>query len=307
MSLSLESFLFENKIPFQNNVSLSNYTTFRTGGVCRIMISPDNQEKMIILWNYIREHDFIYHILGNGSDTLAPDNPGDDIYISTSLLKSILIDYENRTIEAGCGALLSGVAAEALSNGYSGFEALHGIPGSVGGGLVLNAGAYGTQISDIILKYSYINFEGKLIERSPQPEEFGYRKSPFSRNDLILSSVFFFKEVSQTKIRELMREFAFKRRSSQPLEYPSAGSVFKRPEGYFAGKLIQDAGLKGLRIGGAEVSEKHAGFIINIGNATSSDVIRLMETVRNQVKKEFNVDLYPEIRIIESGKKEYLY
>ena len=294
------SSLTEYGIRFTENEALSKYTSFKTGGCCRLMVKPVNIEEVKAVLSLLRASSYPFHIIGNGSNILAPDDPSDDIYICTSEMSDISVSdtEDGGVITAGSGAILAKVAYTAYTHGLTGLEFAHGIPGSLGGACVMNAGAYGGQMSDVVESTTYINADGEVIIVRGDEHQFGYRKSVFTADDLITSSTIKLTKGNPAEIKAKMEELAAKRRASQPLEFPSAGSTFKRPEGYFAGKLIEDAGLKGVTIGGAQVSTKHAGFIINIGNASSEDILKLISHVQDVVYKTSGVMLEPEVRII---------
>lgn len=300
MNDEFKNLLVSESIRFEENVSLKKHTSFRTGGNCRIMVFPDTAEKVSFLLKH--RDGMIFRFIGNGTNLLAPDDPGDDIYISSALLNGISVDRETAVVYANGGALLSRVSYQAYKNSLSGLEFAHGIPGSVGGGCVMNAGAYNEQLSDVIVATDYVAADGQLIRVVGEEHQFGYRKSVFAPGDFVIGTEIKLRKGDKRLIKEKMNDLDTRRRNSQPLELPSAGSTFKRPHGYFAGKLIEDAGLKGYSVGGAKVSEKHAGFIVNYNNATSADILALIGEVTEIVKKKFGVVLEPEVRIIQAGK-----
>ncbi len=298
------SSLTECGIRYTENEQLSKYTSFKTGGPCRLMIKPATVDEVKTVFSLLRASDYSFHIIGNGSNILAPDDPGDDVYICTSEMSDILVTDtdDGGIITAGSGAILAKVAYTAYTHGLTGLEFAHGIPGSLGGACVMNAGAYGGQMADVVESTTYLNANGDIVTVKAEEHQFGYRKSVFTANDYIISSSIKLTKGNPAEIKSKMEELSAKRRASQPLEFPSAGSTFKRPEGYFAGKLIEDAGLKGTTIGGAQVSTKHAGFIINIGNASSNDILNLISHVQDVVYKASGVMLEPEVRIIGRTK-----
>jgi len=300
------SALKEGGIPFSESVSLKDYTTFKTGGICRLMISPTTVEQAISAVKILKDSDIVYHVLGNGSNVLAPDDPGDDVYLSTCGLSAINISVSGNegTVIAESGAILAKVAYGAYKNSLTGMEFAHGIPGSVGGACVMNAGAYGGEMSQIVASTTYIDKNGRISKVSGDEHLFGYRKSVFTPDDIIISTEIRLSVGDPYEIKAKMDELAAKRRASQPLEYPSAGSTFKRPEGHFAGRLIEDAGLKGYTIGGAQVSVKHAGFLINIGGATTQNVLDLISYVQKTVYEKSGVCLEPEVKIIKRSDIE---
>ena len=276
------------------NADMSEYTSFRCGGKADLLLIPDTEEE---LKEALLQENVL--ILGNGSDTLVRDGGyrGTVIKLGDGFSR-ITIDGDR--ITAGCAALLSEVAKQAASYSLSGLEPLSGIPGSIGGAVFMNAGAYGGEMKDVLESVTALSGETREIsEITADDLDLSYRHSVFTdTGDIILSAVMKLKSDDKDAIDDRMKDYTNRRNDKQPLQYPSAGSFFKRPEGYFAGKLIQDAGLMGLSVGGAQVSEKHAGFIINTGGATSSDVIHLMRLVQNTVYDKFGVMLEPEVRIV---------
>ena len=268
------------------NCPMSEHTTFRCGGPADRLVVAENKEQLLAALELPRPM-----ILGNGSNVLFSDAGyrGTVIKLGGDFLK---LSVRGSVVRAGAGVLLASAAKAACSKGLCGFEFATGIPGSVGGGIYMNAGAYGGMIADICFE----------VESLPQigSFDFSYRHSAFmEQGAVVLSAAFRLRTGDPEAINARVAELTAQRKSKQPLAYPSAGSVFKRPEGYFAGKLIEDAGLKGRSVGGAQVSELHAGFIINKGGATSSDVVGLMHLVQQTVFDRFGVRLEPEVRIIE--------
>ena len=281
-------------IDLSENVALCNYTTFKIGGKTPLMISPASTEEVSLSVKILNRNGISYFILGNGSNLLVSDEGIDKVVIYTGKLTDISVC--GNKITAGSGCILSRVASEAAKNSLSGMEAIHGIPGSVGGAAYMNAGAYGYEMSQIVEYTEYVDKSGNICRAYGEENCFGYRRSRFSDDGIVTSVCFSLEGGNSEEIYSKMADYAKKRRESQPLEYPSAGSVFKRPEGYFAGKLIQDSGLKGRTVGGAQVSEKHAGFIINIGGATCADVLNLVEIIQNTVNDNYGVQLEMEIK-----------
>lgn len=277
------------------NESIKKHTTFRIGGNADYFLLPETPSELSAALKICSENNIPYFILGNGSNILVSDKGIEGAVISTKKMNAVKL-CEDDTIYAQAGAKLSKTAAFAADNSLSGFETLSGIPGTVGGAVFMNAGAYGGEIKDIIREVYAVDSDGNEKIFSNEECLFGYRKSVFSSGKYIITGAKFgLVQKSKDEIIEQMRDYAERRREKQPLSYPSAGSTFKRPEGYFAGKLIMDAGLRGYRIGGAQVSEKHCGFVINIGNATASDIDDLMNEVSEKVKKQFGVRLEPEV------------
>lgn len=292
----LVDFLQENNIDFLREKSMKDYTTFKIGGNANFVILPDCVEKVSIIVKYLKMYNIKYLTLGNGSNILFGDEALKRIIIKTERLNEL--NKEDNLITSYSGNSLASLSLFALSKGLSGLEFLFGIPGSVGGAVFMNAGAYGKTMSDVVVNTTYVNENGEIKTIENKENKYGNRTSVFTEKDIICSTSFLLsnqnKDIIQAKMDELMQ----KRKTSQPLEYPSAGSIFKRPEGYFAGKLIEDCGLKGFTIGGAQVSEKHAGFIINRNNATSKDVRGLIEHIKKTVYEKYNVSLETEIKII---------
>ncbi|MBR1893235.1 MAG: UDP-N-acetylmuramate dehydrogenase [Lachnospiraceae bacterium] len=278
--------------------TMSRHTTFRVGGPADYFIVPESIEELSKLVKYLNLVEREYFILGNGSNLLVGDHGyrGVVIWIADNFAE---IKVEGNKIIAGAGAMLSKVASTALEAGLTGFEFASGIPGSVGGAMVMNAGAYGGEMKDIVKRVEVVTTDGDVFEMSNAEMNFGYRTSVCRKAKLAVTKVEFELEVGDKEaIKARMDELKAQRLAKQPLEFPSAGSTFKRPEGYFAGKLIMDAGLSGYTIGGAKVSEKHCGFIVNSGHASAIDIHDLIFEVQEKVKNRFNVKLEPEVCII---------
>ncbi len=295
----LIDFLNKNQISYTENEPLAPLTTFRIGGKADIVIRPNSEGKAAALIRFLNDTGRKYFLMGRGSDLLFSDRDFKIPIIKTDLLDEMRREGDLFTF--GAGVKLSAAALFAAENGYSGFEFAHGIPGSIGGAVYMNAGAYDGMIADVCVSTTYVNAGGSVETIMGEAHKFGYRHSVFMHreNDLILSTTIQLvpgdKQAIHAKMEDLMR----RRREKQPLNYPSAGSTFKRPEGAYASKLIDEAGLKGYRIGGAEVSEKHAGFIINKDNASFDDVKNLIGFVRDTVKEKTGYTLECEVRIIE--------
>ena len=281
----------------KTNESLKTYTMTKLGGSADVFVLPETEEEAAAVVKYAYQNEIPLLMLGNGSNMVVRDGGVRGIVISFTKFDEIRIDGEK--IYAQSGALIKEVSRIAAANSLAGFEFACGIPGSVGGAMAMNAGAYGGEIKDIIIDCTVLTKEGERIVLSKEELELSYRKSIIAKKEyFVLSSNFQLKKGDQKEIDELVADLTFKRESKQPLEYPSAGSVFKRPPGYFAGKLIQDCGLQGKGVGGAEVSTKHAGFIINKGNATATDYIETIEMVKRTVKENFDVELELEVKIV---------
>ncbi|MFC7685954.1 UDP-N-acetylmuramate dehydrogenase [Ureibacillus sp. GCM10028918] len=279
------------------NESLKTYTMTKLGGNADIFVLPETEEEATAVVKYAYQHEVPLLMLGNGSNMVVRDGGVRGIVISFTKLDEIRLDGEK--IYAQSGALIKEVSRTAAANSLTGFEFACGIPGSVGGAMAMNAGAYGGEIKDIIVDCTVLTKEGERIVLSKEELELDYRKSIIAKKEyFVLSSNFLLKKGNQQEIDEKVADLTYKRESKQPLEYPSAGSVFKRPPGYFAGKLIQDSGLQGKGVGGAEVSTKHAGFIINKGQATATDYIQTIEMVQRTVKENFDIELELEVKIV---------
>ncbi|MBD5459822.1 MAG: UDP-N-acetylmuramate dehydrogenase [Lachnospiraceae bacterium] len=274
---------------------LKNHTTFRIGGPADCMISVDSAVQMQnILW-YLRQVDLPFFILGNGSNLLVGDGGYPGVVLRmTDGMNAVTVD--GCRVRAQAGASMAKAARVAMEHGLTGLEFASGIPGSTGGGVIMNAGAYGGEMSQVVESVTVLDPGGEILTLDNETMCFGYRTSAIKTGGfVVLECVFLLQSAPQEEIRERMDDFAGRRREKQPLEYPSAGSTFKRPRDHFAGKLIMDAGLRGLQVGGARVSDKHCGFIINCGDATAADVRALMERVQEEVFTRFHVRLEPEI------------
>ncbi|NFE84907.1 UDP-N-acetylmuramate dehydrogenase [Clostridium botulinum] len=281
----------------QENAKMSEHINFRVGGPVDILLTPNTKQQIVETIKICKENKIPFYVLGNGSNVLVKDSGIRGVVIKLSEFDNIV--RTGNTIKAESGALLKDVSAEALKASLTGFEFACGIPGSVGGAVFMNAGAYDGEISFVIKEAEVMSEDGKIITLSKDQLELGYRTSAImKKNYIVITATFCFESGEKDKIEGRVSELTNKREEKQPLEFPSAGSTFKRPEGHFAGKLIQDAGLKDFTLGGAAVSGKHCGFIINKSNATAKDILDLIEYVQKEVKKQFGVDLYPEVRII---------
>lgn len=289
----------ENQIEFDANMSEHIY--FKVGGPADVLLVPNTKEQLVKTIKVCKENNIPYYVIGNGSNLLVKDGGMRGVVIKLTEINKI--SSANGKITAETGALLKDVSKEALDNNLTGLEFACGIPGSIGGAVFMNAGAYNGEIKDVIESAEVLTQDGEIVTYNKEELNLGYRTSRvMQENAIVLEAVFALENGDHEKIKARVDDLTEKRESKQPLEYPSAGSTFKRPEGYFAGKLIQDAGLKGYSIGGAAVSEKHSGFVINKGNATAKDVLDLIAHIQKEVKKQFGVDLYPEVRIIGEEK-----
>lgn len=277
---------------------MRKHTTFRIGGNADIFVRPESKEQIAEILRLCRKQDVPYFILGNGSNLLVGDRGFRGVVINImDNMNDIKVD--GGVIKAQAGAMLIKVSRVARDNSLTGLEFASGIPGTIGGAIYMNAGAYGGEMKDVVTKVTAMDAEGEIYTFGTDELEFSYRHSVIQQRDLIVLDVTMKLAAGDQKIiDDRMSELAVARRTKQPLEYPSAGSTFKRPEGYFAGKLIMDAGLRGYRVGDAQVSEKHCGFVVNRGNATADDVIKLIDDVKAKVSEEYDVVLEPEVRMI---------
>ena len=281
------------------NEDMSCHTTFKAGGRAEYFISAKNPESIYGAIKLAEKENIDYFILGKGSDTLFRDSGFNGFVISTAQFMTE-IKVSGNIIKAQAGASLAHLCMTACENSLTGLEFAYGIPGSVGGAVFMNAGAYGGEMKDIIKSVTYLDKDGRIITKNRGSLDLSYRHSFFSDNPgcVIISCEVELKKGVQSEIKSKMDDLTERRRSKQPLEYPSAGSAFKRPEGYFASKLIDDCGLRGVSVGNAQISEKHTGFIINKGGATADDIIGLIKLAQKTVFEKTGVRLEPEIRII---------
>lgn len=276
---------------------MSKHTTFRVGGPADVMVQP-REETLSRVIRLCRRQEQPYYIMGNGSNLLVGDKGIHGVVIKVGRSLDTLCVEENKVL-AGAGALLSKTANIASEYELTGMEFAGGIPGTIGGAVVMNAGAYGREMKDILERVTVLNAEGSQLELTAEELKLEYRKSCIcQRGYIVTKALLRLTPGTKQEILEYMRELREQRREKQPLEYPSAGSTFKRPEGHFAGKLIEDAGLRGYQVGGAQISKKHCGFVINCGNATAADIRRLIEDVQAEVQRQFQVMLEPEVKII---------
>jgi len=274
---------------------LKKHITFQVGGNSDCLIFVEKEKEFADVIKFAKDKDIPWFLIGNGSNLLVSDNGFKGIILETRKLFNE-IKVEGNTIIARAGALMSKIGSTALSNNLAGFEFAAGIPGTIGGGVVMNAGAYGGELKDVVESVEVLTKEGDFITIKGEDMGFSYRRSVVRDNDYIVTSVRIkLEEGNHDEIKGKMDDLRDRRKSKQPLEFPSAGSTFKRPEGYFAGKLIEDSGLKGFSVGGAMVSPKHCGFVINADNASAADVNKLIETVIETVKAKQGVELEPEV------------
>lgn len=272
------------------------HTTFRIGGPAKYFVIPETKEEIKAIIECCKNADMPYYILGNGSNLLVSDKGYEGVVIQ--IFKNMnQITLEGDMITAQAGAILSSVANKALEAELTGFEFAAGIPGTLGGACVMNAGAYGGEMKDVLVNVVVLTQDGEFLTIPKEELELGYRTSVIAkRNYIVLEATIKLTKGNKQAIKERMDELKVQRTTKQPLEYPSAGSTFKRPVGYFAGKLIQDVGLRGFQVGGAQVSEKHCGFVINKDQATAEDVAELMRQVSLKVKEQFGVELEAEVK-----------
>lgn len=276
---------------------MSEHIYFRVGGPADILVTPVNEEQVVNTLKLCREYNVPYFILGNGSNILVKDGGISGVVIKFNKLNKVT--SEGNCVTAQSGALLKDVSKAALENNLRGFEFACGIPGSIGGAVFMNAGAYDGEMAHVIKSARVIDENYNIKDLTKEELELGYRSSiVMKKGYVVLEATVELESGEYTSIKDKIDDLTNRRESKQPLEYPSAGSTFKRPEGYFAGKLIQDSGLKGFSIGGAAVSEKHSGFVINKGGATAKDVLDVIAHVQKTVKENFGVDLHTEVRII---------
>ena len=293
---ALKQIVGENSI--LENENMANHTTFKCGGNASLYIAPNSTDELVKVLEVLRNENYPYMVIGNGSNLLVKDSGYDGAIVEVDK-KISEIDVRGEEIIVEAGAKLSKVATIAMENDLAGFEFAHGIPGNMGGAVVMNAGAYGGEMKDVLKWVKVVDQNGEIKTLENEELELGYRTSRVMKEKMIVLEACIKLDLGvMGDIAEVMALLMSKRKASQPLEYPSAGSTFKRPEGYFAGKLVQDAGMKGYRVGDAMVSDKHSGFVINCGNATATEVIQVIKDVQAKVKEDFGVDLEPEVRII---------
>ena len=290
---ALKQYVPEENICLQE--PMAGHTTFRIGGPADCLVELESEEQLIRVQNYLNKVELPYFILGNGSNLLVSDEGYRGVVLRIgSGMNRISVNGCELTAEAG--ATMAQVARAAMEHGLTGLEFASGIPGTVGGGVVMNAGAYDGEMSQVVKQVRVVSRTGESMELDNGTMEFGYRKSSIREHCFIVTKVVFQLQTGEREqIKAKMEELVARRREKQPLEYPSAGSTFKRPCGHFAGKLIMDAGLRGYQCGGAKVSEKHCGFVVNAGGATAKDVRRLIQDVQEIIQDKFNVNLETEV------------
>ncbi|MBA1334224.1 MAG: UDP-N-acetylenolpyruvoylglucosamine reductase [Firmicutes bacterium] len=282
----------------KTNEPMKDHTSFKIGGPADIMVFPSSIEEIVATVEICKQNSCPYFIMGNGTNLLVSDSGYRGVIVKTAAnMKDCSIDGER--VYGQAGILLSTLSKNVIEAGLEGFEFAHGIPGTLGGAVAMNAGAYGGEIKDVLKWARLLTPEGDIKTYSNSRLKLGYRSSLVQAEGLIvLDCELVFKKGDRKQIDERIREYTQLRKSKQPLHLPSAGSIFKRPEGYYAGKLIEQAGLRGKRIGDAQVSELHCGFIVNVGNATAQDVISLINYVKDEVRDKFGVELQPEIKVV---------
>ncbi len=284
---------------FFENARMSNFTSFKTGGEADLIVMPNSIEALKTILLLCRENGIKTYVIGNGSNILVSDNGLYGVVIRISSAMSAVRLEDGDTIICQSGISMSKLCCFALKNNLSGLEFAYGIPGTAGGAAYMNAGAYGGEMKDVLISCSHIDFDGNIGEFSGEELNLGYRKSVYSNNDFVITELKLkLKSDSYENIKSKMDENLAKRKLKQPLEYPSAGSTFKRPAGYFAGALIEECGLKGFSVGAAQVSEKHAGFVINKGGATTEDILKLISHIRKTVYDNKNVMLETEVKYL---------
>lgn len=286
-------------IPCQTNVSMASYTTFRIGGHAGLLVAPQNEEQTVLCLRLIKEYKQPWIVLGRGSNVLFPDEDFGGVVVHLSALRAV--DVRGETVYAMAGVPLSELSRAAQRQSLGGLSFAYGIPGTLGGALCMNAGAYGGEMSHVVRSVRvYDTQKDGILELDAKEMQFSYRHSLLLRSPhlVALGATLGLRREDGAAIEQQMQQYLLQRQQKQPLDYPSAGSVFKRPEGHFAGALIEQSGLKGYRIGGAMVSPKHAGFIVNVDNATAADVLALIEHVRRVVEQDHGVLLEPEIQIM---------
>lgn len=277
---------------------MAKHISFRVGGPADILVKPRNEKQVQEIVSFSRNENIPYLIIGNGSNLLVKDGGirGIVIKIAENFNE---FSIENTTVKAQSGAMLSFMGKAIMRSSLAGFEFAAGIPGTLGGAIAMNAGAYGGEMKDIVKSVKLIDVNGNIVELSNEEMQFAYRRSIISKEEyIVLSAVLELKEGNYEEIRDVMKDLTNKRVTKQPLNLPSAGSTFKRPEGYFAAKLIEDSGLKGLTLRGAQVSDKHCGFVVNLGGAKAKDILDLIYVVKSTVYSKFGVMLEEEVKIL---------
>ena len=295
---ALEKYALSLECSAEREVSMKNYTSFKVGGPAELFLSPEDAGQTAKLVRFCEKEEIPVFVLGKGSNLLVSDRGIKGAVIYTGKQCGISLVDEN-TVRAQSGASLAQLCTFALGNSLSGLEFAYGIPGTVGGAVFMNAGAYGGEMKDVLLNSEYVSTDGTSGELDNEAMELSYRHSAYENSNLVITAASVrLAPADRNEIKSTMNDILARRKEKQPLEYPSAGSTFKRPEGNFAGALIEQCGLKGVSVGGAQVSEKHAGFIINRGGATAADILSLIKHVQARVKAQTGVSLETEIRLI---------
>ena len=295
---ALEKYALSLECSAEREVSMKNYTSFKVGGPAELFLSPEDAGQTAKLVRFCEKEEIPVFVLGKGSNLLVSDRGIRGAVIYTGKQSGISLTDEN-TVRAQSGASLAQLCTFALENSLSGLEFAYGIPGTVGGAVFMNAGAYGGEMKDVLLNSEYVSTDGTSGELDNEAMELSYRHSAYENSNLVITAASVrLAPADRNEIKSTMNDILARRKEKQPLEYPSAGSTFKRPEGNFAGALIEQCGLKGVSVGGAQVSEKHAGFIINRGGATAADILSLIKHVQARVKAQTGVSLETEIRLI---------
>lgn len=298
--MSFSQFCLQNKIDFKKDEIMKNHTSFKIGGKADYFVNVSTVNELKLVLVELKKREIPYFVIGKGSNLLVSDNGIEGAVISLAGFEEISLCDD--TITAGAGVSLARLCTYALENSLSGLEFAYGIPGSLGGALYMNAGAYGGEMSQVVVSATMMTKNGEIKEIDAEDMKLGYRTSVFKTNgDIILSVKCKLQKGNSAEIKAQMDDFLSRRKDKQPLEYPSAGSTFKRPQGHFAGALIEKNNLKGVSVGGAMVSEKHAGFVINYDNATANDVLALMQKVKDIVLEKDGVELEPEVIFV--GRK----
>ena len=295
---ALEKYALSLECSAEREVSMKNYTSFKVGGPAELFLSPEDAGQTAKLVRFCEKEEIPVFVLGKGSNLLVSDRGIKGAVIYTGKQCGISLTDEN-TVRAQSGASLAQLCTFALENSLSGLEFAYGIPGTVGGAVFMNAGAYGGEMKDVLLNSEYVSTDGTSGELDNEAMELSYRHSAYENSNLVITAASVrLAPADRNEIKSTMNDILARRKEKQPLEYPCAGSTFKRPEGNFAGALIEQCGLKGVSVGGAQVSEKHAGFIINRGGATAADILSLIKHVQAPVKAQTGVSLETEIRLI---------
>ncbi len=295
----LKALLTQNRIPYREQEPLSNHTTFKIGGPCPLYVLPENREQLSVLLNALRKMQQEFLVIGNGSNLLVSDQGTQMVVIRLSGTFTEIQPAENKLI-AGGGAQLSALCKKAAEMGFTGLEFAYGIPGSIGGAVYMNAGAYGGEMKDVLEYVQVMDLRGNIRELTLEDLQMGYRTSALQhQTGVLIQAVFRLSPGNRQEIREKMEDILGRRKAKQPLEYPSAGSTFKRPQGAYAAALIEECGLKGQRVGGAMVSPKHSGFLINYDHATCKDVEELIALVQKTVRMQTGFSLECEVKKID--------